>query len=279
MNKKRWLVVTLGSVLILAVPALAGCGSPVTAEGTTSTVGTGQPSSSAAIQADASGSSTIQVSQQAQGIWVSGTGEVSITPDIAKLKLGVEAQEANVAQALAETSAGMAKVMQSLTDAGIAAKDIQTGYFSINQQYRWDNEKQFNTPIGYQVNNMVTVKIRETGKVGNIIDAVVQAGGDLIRINGINFTVENPAQYYQDARNKAMAAAKGKADDLAKLAGVTLGGPTYIAENAQYTPNYGSYANYSMSVPAPVMETGSSSISAGETKVTISVQVAYSIVQ
>jgi uncharacterized protein len=271
LNKKRWLVVTLGLVLILAVAALVGCGNRVTAQGTVSTVQANQQLAGTA--------STVQVSQQAQGIWVSGTGEVSITPDIATLSLGVEAQEANVAQALAETSAGMAKVMQSLTDAGIAAKDIQTGYFSINQQYRWDNEKQINTPIGYQVNNMVTVKIRDIGKVGNIIDAVVQAAGDLIRINGINFSVENPAQYYQNARNKAMAAAKGKADDLAKLAGVTLGGPTYIAENAQYTPYYGGYANYAVSVPAPAMESASSSISAGETKITLSVQVAYSIVQ
>jgi uncharacterized protein len=254
MNKKWLAVIILGMALILAVPALTGCGGPAAAQGAT----TG-----------------IQISQQPQGIWVSGTGEVSITPDIATLNLGVESRESNVAEAQAKASEGMANVMKALTDAGIAQKDIQTGYFSINQLRRWNDSDQIDTITGYQVTNMVTVKIRTVDKVGDIINSVVQAGGDLIRINGIDFSVEEPAKYYQEVREKAMTAAKNKAEELAKLAGVTLGAPTYIAENAQYTPNYGGYANVSYSVPAPVVMS-SPSISSGETKITLSVQVAYS---
>jgi uncharacterized protein len=255
--KKKWLsILILGMILILAIPALTGCSVPTAAQGT----------------------SAVQVSQQPQGIWVSGTGEVSITPDIAILNLGVVAQEANVAQAQSEASDAMAKVMKALTDSGIDPKDIQTGYFSISQRTRWDDSKQSDSVIGYQVTNMVSVKIRSTDKVGDIIGSVVQAGGDLIRINGINFSVEDPAKYYQDARAKAMTAAKGKADELAKLAGLTLGKPTYVVENAQYTPSYGGYANFSTSVPAPMI-TVAAPISPGETKINFSVQVAYSVTQ
>jgi uncharacterized protein len=256
-KKKWWSIGILALVLILAVPAWTGCGVPAGAQGT---------------------APTVQVNQQPQGIWVSGTGEVSVTPDIATLNLGVEAQEANVAQAQSEASEAMAKVMKALTDNGIDQKDIQTGYFSINQRTRWDDADDTDKIIGYQVTNMVVVKIRETSKVGNLIDMVVQAGGDFIRINGIDFSVENPAQYYQQAREKAMAAAKNKADELARLAGLTLGIPTYIVENAQYTPTYGSYSNFSMAVPAPMAEMAyDAPISAGETKITLSVQVAYSV--
>jgi uncharacterized protein YggE len=170
----------------------------------------------------------------------------------------------------------MTKVMKALTDSGIAQKDIQTGYFSINQIRRWDNIDQKDDITGYQVTNMVTVKIRAIEKVGNIISAVVEAGGDLIRINGINFSVEEPSKYYEDVRQKAMAAAKNKAEELARLARVTLGKPTYIAENAQYTPYYGGYSNVSYSVPAPVAMSATPPISSGETKITLSVQVAYS---
>ncbi len=255
MNKKWRSLLSLGLVLILAVPILTGCNSPASAQGT---------------------ASAVQVSQQPQGIWVSGTGEVSITPDIALLTLGVVAQETNVAQALSQASEAMARVMQALTDSGIAQKDIQTGRFSINQRTRWDNDKQIDVPVGYQVTNMVTVKIRDTNKVGNIIDAVVQAGGDFIRINGVNFSVEDPAQYYKEAREKAMTAAKEKAEELARLAGVTLGAPTYIAENAQYSPVYGGYANFALSIPAPTIAMASAPISPGETKITLNVQVAYS---
>jgi hypothetical protein len=255
MNKKWLSLIILGLVLVLAVPILTGCGSPVVAQETPSGV---------------------QISQQPEGIWVSGIGEVSITPDIATLNLGVTAQEISVAQTQSTASEAMTKVMKALTDAGIAQKDIQTGYFSISQRTSWDDMKRTENVTGYQVTNMVTVKIREIAKAGDIIDAVVVAGGDVIRINGINFSVENPAQYYQDARAKAMAAAKNKADELAKLAGLTLGKPTYIVENAEYTPFYGGYANYSMGVPAPAI-TVAPPISAGETKVTLTVQVAYSV--
>lgn len=229
MNKKWLSVIILGLVLILVVPILSGCSSPVVAQSTPSGV---------------------QVSQQPEGIWVSGTGEVSITPDIATLNLGVTAQEASVAQAQSEASDAMTRVMKALTDAGIAQKDIQTGYFSISQRTNWDNIKGTDYVTGYQVTNMVTVKIRAIDKAGDIIDAVVEAGGDFIRINGIDFSAENPAQYYSEARQQAMDAAETKAAELAKLAGLTLGQPTYINENAQYTPNYGGYANFSVAVPA-----------------------------
>lgn len=257
--KKNWLFpCILVLVLSLALPFLVGCGSAATAQGTTP---------------------QIQVSQQPQGIWVSGIGEVSVTPDIATLTLGVVAQEANVGQAQSKASDAMTKVMKALTDSGIAQKDIQTGSFSINQRTRWDDDKQIDTVIGYQVNNRVTVKIRDTGKVGNIIDAAVQAGGDLIRISGISFSVEEPSKYYQEVREKAMTAAKNKAEELAKLAGVTLGMPTYITEGAQYSPVYGGYSNVSVAIPAPMPVAAPAPISTGETKITLNVQVAYSVLQ
>jgi uncharacterized protein YggE len=105
----------LGLALVLAAPALAGlqqCG------------GGGEPAQ-------------IQISQQPQGIWVSGVGEVSITPDIATLSLGVETQKATVSEALSESSAAMTNIMKALTDSGIDQKDIQTGNFSIYQRTRW----------------------------------------------------------------------------------------------------------------------------------------------
>ena len=140
MNKKWLLLIILGLALILAVPALTGCSSPGAAQDT-------QP---------------VQISQQPQGIWVSGTGEVTVTPDIATLMLGIVAQEATVAESQAKASEAMTKVMQALTDSGIAQKDIQTGSFNINQRTRWDDQKQIDTVIGYQVTNMVTIKIRDT---------------------------------------------------------------------------------------------------------------------
>ena len=83
---------------------------------------------------------------------------------------------------------------------------------------------------------MVTAKIREVDNTGIIIDAVARVGGDYIRINGISFTLDDPTAYHGEAREKAMADAEAKAEQLAELAGVKLGKPTYISESGAYMP-------------------------------------------
>lgn len=225
-------------------------------------------------QATATGS---HVSQQYTGIWVSGTGEVTVTPDIAVLEVGVEAQRMTVAEAQAEAAEAMAKIMTALTDSGVKEEDIQTQYFRIRQQTRYDNYTDEETITGYRVTNTVSAKIREIENAGNIIDAAVRAGGDFVRINDLNFRVEDPSGYYDEAREKATADARKKAEKLAKQMGVKLGEPTFIAESAYAPSPYGgiSYGLGEAAIPAPVVI--QTPVSPGETKVTLTIQIAYSI--
>ena len=126
---------------------------------------------------------------------------------------------------------------------------------------------------GYRVTNMITIKVREVEDTGTIIDAVAEAGGDDIRIDGISFTVDNPAPYQKEAREKALADAREKAEQIAEAAGLELGEPTYINESGGYSPYD---IAYGISVPAVESASGSS-ISPGEAMVTVIMQVAYSI--
>jgi uncharacterized protein YggE len=257
MKEKSWLVIC--SVLILLALGVSGC------EGITSP---------APQNTSASG----LITQQNTGIWVSGTGEVTVTPDIAILQVGAEAQENTVAEAQAKTSEAMDRVMTALNDSGVKKEDIQTQYFRISQRTRWDDETEQEIVIGYRVTNTVKAKIRDIEKVGSIIDAVVKAGGDLIRIDDLGFTVDDPSAYYDEAREKATADAKARAEKLAKQTGVRLGEPTYISESA-YTPSIHEGIAYGMveapvPAPAPVI---TPSISPGEVKVSLTVQIGYSI--
>ena len=95
----------------------------------------------------------------------------------------------------------------------------------------------------------------------------------------LTFSVDEPSAYYDEAREKAMADAKAKAEQLAGLAGITLGKPTYISEGAHMPPIYeGIYYEYGGMAPAPA-PAPPPSISPGEVKVSLAVQVAYSILQ
>ncbi len=213
------------------------------------------------------------ISSQSTGIWVSGEGKVTVVPDIAILTLGVEAQADTVDQAQNEASTAMNAVVSELDSRGVADKDIQTRYFSIYPVRRWVQERGEEELVGYRVTNMVTVKVRKVDDTGTIIDAVTRVGGDYIRIDNLSFTVDDPTPYQKEAREKALADAHEKARQIADTAGVRLGEPTYINESSSYSQPR---ISYGMAVPAPSAE-AAVSISAGETEITILVQVAYSI--
>jgi hypothetical protein len=212
------------------------------------------------------------ISQQNQGIWVTGTGKISVTPDLADLDLGVEVQAASVSQAQQEAAVAMAAVMASLKSNGVADKDITTRYYNIYPVYSYERETQ--TLIGYRVNNAVTVKVRNVADTGKIIDSAVAAGGDAIRVNSISFTVANPEQHAEAVRKLAMADADTKAKQLASLAKVKLGKPTYVTESGGSIPPI-IYRNDSGIKEGAAPQV--TPISAGEIEVTVTVQIIYNI--
>ncbi|MBN1367343.1 MAG: SIMPL domain-containing protein [Dehalococcoidales bacterium] len=217
------------------------------------------------------GSTNNTFSNQQEGIWVTGTGAVKVTPDIATLSIGVNAREDSVALAQAAAAEAMNNVIASLKQNGIADKDIQTQYFNISPVYSWDDMRGTSTIIGYEVTNTVTVTIRDLDKTGTIIDTAAEAGGNLTRINGISFSVDDPTQYYDEAREMAMQDAKDTAQQLAELAGVSLGKAFYITQTGYYEPIYREV------YPASLDSSYKTPISPGETTVTLTVQVAFSI--
>ena len=107
------------------------------------------------------------------------------------------------------------------------------------------------------------------------------AGGDLTRIDSISFSIDDLSVYYEEAREEAMADAKAKAEQLAELAGVKLGKPIYISDGFQVPPPIYPRAEFVLPAPAPapapapVIEMPP--ISLGETEVSLTVQVAYAI--
>jgi uncharacterized protein len=250
---KTKLLLAVGMVLILVMVGLAGCSSQA-GQSTTQPI-------------------TVNMGNQQTGIWVNGEGKITVTPDLATITLGVATQSETVAEATAKAADAMQKVIASLKINDVSAKDIQTQNYSIQQVTRWDDKNQQQIVIGYSVSNTVVAKVRNLDKIGTTIDAVAEAGGDLTRINGINFSVENPDQYYVQARELAMKDAKAKADQIAKLSGVTLGKVTYVTENSYVPVTYPVMYKDSMAAGA----SSSTPITAGQTDVTLTVQVNYTI--
>jgi uncharacterized protein len=215
----------------------------------------------------------IIVSQQSLGMWVNGTGKAMGTPDVVVLTLGVQSQDRTVAPAQRAAVDAMNRIMKVLKDAGVADKDIQTTQFNIDQQTKWDEKENTVVVIGYQVSNIVTVKIRDMGKAGSIIDQAAEASGDLIRVNGISFMVDDPSPLFKIAREKAIQNATDKAKQMAQAAGVKLGKLIYLSESTPYSPVVQNA--YMKSSDAAGMAPAPTAISAAELQFQSTVQLVY----
>ena len=212
---------------------------------------------------------------QQSGIWVNGSGRVVLIPDLALLSLGVESRAKTVQQARDQAATAMDQVMAVLTKSGIQKKDIQTQYFNIQPEYVWNDFAKRQEITGYVVTNSISVKARDMEGLGALIDRVADAGGDLVRVNNISFTTEDPDKYSAQAREAAVKDAMAKAQQFAKLTGVTLGKLEYIAESGSNIPIVRDYAEPKMlaagaaAPPTP--------INPGQIDVTMSVQAVFGI--
>ena len=231
-------------------------------------VGSSASSTSAAIQ---------YTPNQQVGIWVTGRGEVTVEPDLAVLNAGVEARATTVELARSQAAEAMDLIMQVLSGRGIQDIDIRTSVFSIFPEYIFNDRTRQQDLVGFRVNNQLSVKIRDVAGVGPIIDEVAAAGGDLVRIQGVSFTVEDTTVLESQAREKAVQDLMAKAQQFAQLAGVQLGKPVYLSEGGGFAPVVNqAFTERAFAAAAPQATTP---ISGGELKVSVSVQGTFAIIE
>ncbi len=227
-------VPVLGAVLLLA--ACAGSGDDADATTTSDPVGdrgNGGDAARAAAPVEATATSSAgtgdATGSSTAGITVTGVGTVLGRPDTMTVTIGVNVVRPTVSEATAEATASATALFEALEAAGVAEQDIQTQNYSIWPQYRYD-EGRAPELTGYQVSNTVLATIRDVDSAGSVIDAAVAAGGDNSVVQGIGFSVEDDTERLAEARAKAFADARAKAEQLAELAGVELGRVLRMAE-------------------------------------------------
>ena len=200
-------------------------------------------------------------------ISVTGEATVSVAPDQAQIDGGVTSDAKTAREASEANNAAMGKVLLALKGAGIEEKDTQTSRLSLQPQYA-PNRTGTSPITGYRASNPVTIRLRDVTKVANVIDVLVGAGAN--DIGGINFTVSQPSKHLDEAREKAVADARRKAEIFARAAGVTLGEPLSISEETGApAPLFRGKMAAPMAAGAPVAQ--------GEETLSVSVNVSWAI--
>jgi uncharacterized protein YggE len=168
-------------------------------------------------------------------ITVVGSGKASATPDMARVQVGVVTEAPSAVKALKDNNDAMARLFSTLEGRGIAKKDMQTSNFSVFPQYkRGPHGEQLTEIVGYRVSNQVAVKVRKLDSLGVVLDEVVQQGANAVQ--GVSFSVAEPTPLLDEARRKAVADARRKAELYAKEAGVQVGAVLLIQEATPRVP-------------------------------------------
>lgn len=205
---------------------------------------------------------------------VTGAGELSVKPDIVTLTIGVETEADTAKAAQSANSEKMAKITAVLKDTWkVDAKDIQTGQFYVQPNYSY-TEKEGQKVKGYTAHHSLNVTYRDLTKVGQLLDAVSEAGAN--RISDVRFSTENTDQFQEQVIDKAMNNAKLKASAIAKSAGRSLGMVVNVTlSGGGETPVY--MQNEMLMSKATADSAASTSLEAGEVTLKANVTVTYEL--
>lgn len=167
-------------------------------------------------------------------IQVAGVGRVSAPPDIAEIRVGVTTEDPDVEKAVAANISAARQIIAELAKSGIAARDIQTNNFSVYPQAQSSKSLSLSSQKSFRVYNSVAITLRELDKLGAILGRVVGAGAN--QIEGLSFSFADPEPLMKQARERAIADARVRAETYAASAGVKLGNIALIIEQPETAP-------------------------------------------
>ena len=201
---------------------------------------------------------------------VSAHGETHRVPDVAQISAGVVTQNIDANAAMQSNAQRMSTVIAALKKAGVAERDIQTSSISLNPQYKY-GDNQPPTITGYQASNTVNLRLRELGKAGDVLDALVKQGAN--QINGPTFTLDKPDAALDEARTNAVRNAQTRANLYATATGLKVRRIVSMSESGgmqQPRPMMmARYASASAAEPTP--------IAAGENTIGVDINVVYEL--
>lgn len=201
-------------------------------------------------------------------IVVTGTGRISVQPDVADVRLGVSVVRPSVEAARTEAARTMEAILAAVDAAGVPRTDVRTAMLSVQPRYDY-RDGRAPALTGYEISDVVEVTVRDLGRLGSIVDGTLGAGAT--SMDGLTFRVADPAPAEREARVRAMAEARSRADVLAEAADLAIDGVVDIVEGVPARPPIPFPKAERMAMAADV----ATPVEAGELEVAVSVTVTY----
>ncbi len=167
------------------------------------------------------------VPRQDKTITVNADGQVTVTPDTARINISVVTDGKTADEVQRQNTETMNKVIDYVKNFGVDSKDIKTTFYNLYPKYDYVEGRQI--PAGFTLTQSAEIKIRDLKKAGELITGTVARGAN--QVSGVEFFVDDPDKFKMEARKQAFDKAKDKAKELSKLAGVRLGDVVTFSES------------------------------------------------
>ena len=189
---------------------------------------------------------------------VTGTGRTEAAPDQALFTAGLSSVAADAKCASAKNAEAMSRITAALARLNVPARDIQTRSLSVNRLDYGPNKGRF------EASNTLTVRMRDTARVGEAIAAVTDAGANIV--SGPDLSVTDPEKANLSGYDAAYKSARAKA------AGLRIDRVLAIHDGGQggYMPQMGAM-DARMVAPPPV------SVQAGTNAGMVTVRVNFAL--
>jgi len=208
--------------------------------------------------------------RQAPSIMVSATDKASATPNLVTADLGVTNSASTAEKAGSDNAAKTNQIIEAIKAMGIDAKDIQTSNYSVNPSYDYDNSPY--KVVGYDANETITVKIRKTEDAGSVMNKALSLGAT--NINGLQYTVEDPAAVEAEARQNAIAKAYEQGAAIATAMHAKLG---HVISYSEYDNSPGPMYFDKMMASDSASNGMVPSLQPGQTEVSKTVSIEFAI--
>jgi len=210
--------------------------------------------------------------QNANQITVSGTGKVYVKPDVALVIFGVKTTGLTVASVTKNNTEQMNAIIEAVKALKIDEKDIQTTNYNLSPNYNYTQDRG-QIFEGYILEQNIQVKIRDFTIIGDVLSQATAKGANLV--GSLQFTIDDPEQFREQARASAIKQAKANAQNLAKESGMNLGKLVNVYEG--YSPSPVMYNSKALGMGGAADSASIPTIQPGQQEIDVTINLTYQV--
>ena len=212
--------------------------------------------------------------ERPRSVSTTGQGEVSAQPDMARVTLGVDARRKSLAEARAEVTAAVDRLLALTRELKIDPKYVNATRLQVRPEYAWIEQGQKQVLQGYFVGRQVEVELHDLDQLGPLLERAVTAGANQVGDASLDSTRRK--EFERQTMTLAVQDAAANAGTLATAAGARLGPVRTL--NASSMPSPMPMYRMAAMADAAAAPPAESTYATGEMKFSATVSAEYDLI-